>query len=201
MVSGGWTLPFDRWGAQGDVAKKFTGGWDLYPIFSTQAGSPIDMKVYSSVNSLSHPGPSGYGDQNADGRAFSQRATSNKTPTRCKPSLMAWENTITGNFAYNPANFGLDSCIASNSYSTCPLGFYGTYRRNSFIGPGSTNLDMALGKKFPVGERLTAEFRAKAFNLFQSRGIRESPGSWDPQDHFRVVQERSRQRCRRESCS
>jgi hypothetical protein len=177
VLSGGWTLPFDQWGAQNAMTKKLVGGWILYPIFSSQAGSPIDMKVNSSVNPQSRPGPSGYGDQNAERPDVLQTSSMKMNPHQLQTITDGLGNAITGNFAYNPANFGLDPCIASSSYSTCPLGFYGTYRRNSFIGPGSSNLDMALEKKFPVTERLSVGFRAEAFNLFNHAEFVNPPGS------------------------
>jgi hypothetical protein len=38
--------------------------------------------------------------------------------------------------------------------------------RNSFRGPGATNVDIALAKKFKFRERATLELRGDAFNVF-----------------------------------
>ena len=55
----------------------------------------------------------------------------------------------------------------------CPLGFYGTYRRNSFHGPRHSNLDLALEKSTNlVGERTKLVFRAEAFNVFNHAEFR-----------------------------
>jgi hypothetical protein len=177
VLSGGWTLPFDQWGSQNALTKKIVGGWTLYPIFSTQTGSPIDMSAYSASNPQSIPGPSGYGDRNAVRPDVLGSRIHKLDPHQLQTITDGQGNTVTGNFTFNPADLGLDPCIVSSFYDTCPVGFYGTYRRNSFIGPGSTNLDLALGKKIPVNERLTAEFRAESFNLFNHAEFVNPPGS------------------------
>jgi hypothetical protein len=177
VISGGWTLPFDQWGAQGAMTKKLVGGWTLYPIFTVQSGSPIDMSVYPSANPQNTPGPSGYGDRNAERPDVLTSSVQKLNPRHLQTITDGLGNTVTGNFTYNPADFGLDPCIVSSSYDTCPLGFYGTYRRNSFIGPGWSNLDMALEKKFPVNERINVGFRAESFNLFNHAEFVNPPGS------------------------
>jgi len=55
----------------------------------------------------------------------------------------------------------------------CPIGFYGTYRRNSLHGPGRANLDLALEKSTNlVGERAKLLFRVEAFNIFNHAEFR-----------------------------
>ena len=59
---------------------------------------------------------------------------------------------------------------AKNWYDPCAFslpiaGTYGDLRRNTLIGPGITDLDLALEKNFPLHERLNATFRAEAFNI------------------------------------
>ncbi|HZT72466.1 MAG TPA: TonB-dependent receptor [Terriglobales bacterium] len=44
-------------------------------------------------------------------------------------------------------------------------GGLGDLGRNSLVGPGFANLDFSLARRFRVGERLTTEFRADAFDL------------------------------------
>lgn len=172
VVSGGWTLPFDQWWVDGP--KKLIGGWTLYPIFSVQSGSPIDMSVYPSSDPQSSPGPSGYGDQNAERPDIFAAGYKKLNPHLVQTITDPQGNTITGNFFINPAGFGKDPCIASD---TCPLGFYGTYRRNSLMGPGWNNLDLALAKKISLTERLSTSFRAEAFNIFNEAEFENPPGS------------------------
>jgi hypothetical protein len=40
----------------------------------------------------------------------------------------------------------------------------GTLGRNTVRTPGEFDLDLAVGRKFPIRERLKLEFRAEAFN-------------------------------------
>jgi len=53
------------------------------------------------------------------------------------------------------------------------LGYYGSYRRNSFHGPRHSNFDLALEKATDlVGERTKLIFRAEAFNIFNHAEFR-----------------------------
>jgi hypothetical protein len=46
------------------------------------------------------------------------------------------------------------------------VGTYGDEVRNTLPLPGAWNLDTAVWKTFPIGERFKTEFRAEAFNVF-----------------------------------
>jgi Carboxypeptidase regulatory-like domain len=48
---------------------------------------------------------------------------------------------------------------------------YGNAGRNILRGPGINNWDFALVKRFPIGERLNAEFRSEFFNLWNHPGF------------------------------
>lgn len=52
----------------------------------------------------------------------------------------------------------------------------GTLGRNSFRTPGEFDLDLAVSRKFPIGERLKLEFRAEAFNILNHTNF-QSPDS------------------------
>ena len=86
----------------------------------------------------------------------------------------------TGNFFFNPANIVANPCIAvadSTGTIACPIGFYGSYRRDSLTGPTRFNFDLALEKTTPlVGERLKLLFRAEAFNILNHTQF-QNPGS------------------------
>lgn len=169
-LSGGWELPFAK--AWADGPKRLTNGWSLYPIFFIQSGIPLDFTIGAQQHSTD-PGPSGAGDaeivradqfspaptldphtpyyQNADG----------SLSTACKGAAA----TCTGPFNYwfAPTSFGLDPCIGAG---TCPLGFYGTYGRNSMRGPKHVNFDLALEKSTDlIGEQVKLVFRVEAFNI------------------------------------
>jgi Carboxypeptidase regulatory-like domain len=175
VFSGGWTLPFNQWWTDGP--KRLVDGWTLYPIFTVQSGSPIDMSVYPGGDPQDIPGPSGYGDRNAVRPNILTPSIQIFNPSKVQTITDGEGNTITGNFYFNPADFGVAPCIVSSSYDTCPLGFYGTYRRNSLIGPGWSNLDLALEKRVPLTERVNLAFRAEAFNIFNQAEFENPPRS------------------------
>jgi hypothetical protein len=160
--SGGWELPFAKTWATGP--KRLTSGWSLYPIYFIQSGIPLDflagLQQYST-----DPGPSGAGDGEI---IRADQAVS--SPQKLNPRTVQSFNGATGNFWFNPNDFQPDACINA---ATCPIGFYGTYRRNSFQGPRHSNLDLALEKSTDlIGERTKLLFRAEAFNIFNHAEFR-----------------------------
>jgi outer membrane receptor protein involved in Fe transport len=166
--SGGWDLPFAKTWARGP--KRLTSGWSLFPIYYIQSGIPLDF-LAGLPQSNTDPGPSGAGDGEivrADQMVSSaQTFNPRQVQTFTEPSTGA---PTTGNFWFNPNDFQPNACTVTD---TCPLGFYGTYRRNSFHGPRHSNLDLALEKSTDlVGERTKLLFRAEAFNVFNHAEFR-----------------------------
>ena len=47
-------------------------------------------------------------------------------------------------------------------------GTYGNLGRNALRGPGISQLDLTLSKKFPVKEQMNFEFRAECYNILKS---------------------------------
>jgi outer membrane receptor protein involved in Fe transport len=56
--------------------------------------------------------------------------------------------------------------IDLNSFVLPTPGTFGTLRRNQFFGPGFSDVDFSVFKNTKVGEKLTVQFRAELFNLF-----------------------------------
>jgi hypothetical protein len=144
--SGGWDLPFDRMGGP----KRLVKGWSLYPIFSWRTGFPLSINSQLSGANSADPGPSGAGD--------GYLANADFAPGFSKITIMNPKSN--GNFYFNPAAFQ----PIVDAYN--PSDPYGTTSRDFFRGPGRTNLDMALAKTTAITERLNAEFRVEAFNVF-----------------------------------
>jgi hypothetical protein len=153
--SGGWELPFAR--AWSGGPKQLTTGWSLYPIVFAQSGIPLDV-VAGLHQTPGNPGPSGAGDPEI---VRANQLTS---------SIQTFDPHQPGHFWFNPKDFQLDPCIAAN---TCPFGFYGTFRRNSFRGPRHVNFDLALEKTTNlVGEQVKLIFRAEAYNILNHTEFR-----------------------------
>jgi outer membrane receptor protein involved in Fe transport len=110
-------------------------GWAIYTIASLGSGRPLTPAL--SVDN-SNTGNSGsiFGQDRPD--AVGDPAAGPSTPER-------WFNTDA--FA-TPAPFN-----------------FGSAGRNVLIGPGSASVDLALVRRFSVGERAHVDLRAEAFNL------------------------------------
>jgi hypothetical protein len=167
--SGGWDLPLDRKWESGP--KWLTKGWSLYPIFSYRTGFPLSIPAHLPNRfDPTAPGPSAAGDPAIVSAIFAAGFN----------SIQLMNPKAPGNFYFNPAGFTnvqndpgtpcnaqlpnefpSDNCAVANP----ALRTYGL-RRNFFRGPGRTNLDLALAKTTDITERVRAEFRIEAFNIF-----------------------------------
>jgi len=150
VFSGRWELPFDA--LCGSRFRWLAEGWALYPIISWRTGFPID--VFAGMQQSTYdPGPSGAGDSelvraNLVGRAI----------TFYDPRANREIDGLSGNYWFDPNNF------SSNVQSG-----YGSLGRNSFRGPGRTNVDLALDREIPLArESAKLHFRFEAFNLFNT---------------------------------
>ena len=62
-------------------------------------------------------------------------------------------------------------CIQRFLAEVTPQNTYGDSGRGFLYGPGHTNFDTSLSKRFSVGGRANAEFRWDVFNLFNHPGF------------------------------
>ncbi len=58
-------------------------------------------------------------------------------------------------------------------------GTFGNSRRNSFYGPGYSDVDFSVFKNTPITERVSTQFRVEMFNVF-NRYNYASPGGYNP---------------------
>ena len=120
-------------------------GWGLNGIINLTSGQPFDVFVRSnrSGSLFGSPVPSGQGVD--------------------RPNLAAGrthEDAILG---------GPDRYFDPSAFELQPSGFYGNLGRNSLIGPGFANFDLALVNRrvLPAwGREMGMEFRLEVFNLF-----------------------------------
>jgi hypothetical protein len=82
------------------------------------------------------------------------------------------------------ANGTLDSSQRSithwfdtTAFTTPPPFTYGNAGRDILFGPGRVNFDMSLFKDFPIREQLKLQFRAEAFNIFNTPQFGQPSGS------------------------
>jgi hypothetical protein len=63
-------------------------------------------------------------------------------------------------------------------FTTDPAGV-GNVARNTFHGPGFSDVDFSVFKNIPLGERLKLQLRAEMYNLFNRVNLASGPGSVD----------------------
>ena len=135
------------------------GGWQITNITTFQKGFPfsilcnnnlLDLTTFTQrCNMIGNPYPSGFHrDLN---HWFDSAISYSKSPT-------------------DPTDSFRSSCVAANltGVAFCqPLnGQFGNSSRDLLRGPGINNWDMGLGKDFKFTEKVSFQFRAEAFNVF-----------------------------------
>jgi outer membrane receptor protein involved in Fe transport len=154
-----WQEPFYRSGR--GWQRQVLGGWSLIPVFSARTGLPFSIVDSTNTLGANSSVPSGIPRYTPNGTITSMSA-SGSAPTK------------------NPNEFSLLTLPGADS--TCNAAWLGCVEtfgpfptnmtaRNAFRGPGAWNADFALGKTFPVTERISLEFRAEMFNIFNHHNI------------------------------
>jgi outer membrane receptor protein involved in Fe transport len=128
-------------GPSGGAGKWILGGWQANGIFIAQAGTPF------TVTSGQDRALSGAGTQRPD-----LTGDPNLDTGRSRDELMAGY--------FDATKFVLPA-----------LGSYGNGGRNLLVGPGEYNLDFALFKRLPIGERIRLEYRWEMFNAFNHANL------------------------------
>ena len=59
----------------------------------------------------------------------------------------------------------IDRWFDVNAFRVQPQYTYGNSGRNILFGPGLRNIDLSVGKSFPLGETRRLQFRAESFNF------------------------------------
>jgi outer membrane receptor protein involved in Fe transport len=144
VLSGGWDLPFDDFAPR--LPKLLTKGWSLYPIASYQSGFPLDVSA-NLQRSSSNPGPTGAGDQ--------ELVRVNLVGGSVK-KFNPYASVGAGNGAPYVSKANFDKAVTTG---------YGTLSRNSFYGPGYTNVDMSIVKALEFEHGIRFELRGDFFNI------------------------------------
>ena len=126
-------------------------GWQLSLIEQLQSGNPIEIVTGSAYNGVSN----------------TVRANI------LGPVPVGIGSAANGNVQYFPA-LTCNVPATANCLFQVPTGL-GNMGRNLLVGPGFENLDVALYKDTHITERITAQFRADTFNLFNHPNLAQ-PG-------------------------
>jgi hypothetical protein len=131
-------------GVGSSVAKALTKDWQISPIISLYTGNPFQLSDGGKDISLSAQGLD---------RPYDVLPTQvyTVTPNNDPPLWI------------NPAAF----LCAGNSTTACNVfsGQFGNVGRNALYGPGTINFDMAVSRRFTVGERWKLDLRTDFFNF------------------------------------
>lgn len=149
-LSGLWALPSPK---GSPALNKMFGGWQLNTIVSLQSGRPFD--VYCGLAWFQGC------DFNMDGLQYDRP----NRPANVRTSGFSNQQFRSGVFSVK--TFCPNGLVPFFSGTPCvPVGTNGNLSRNAFRGPAFKEVDLGLSKDTKVGERLTLQFRADAFNLF-----------------------------------
>jgi outer membrane receptor protein involved in Fe transport len=155
------------------------GDWQLSSIITLQSGRPFD--VYCglgwflgcdfNMDGLSYDRPNNPGNIKTSGFSNTQLADGifgNPSLTFYGPTFESRTSTASQAFCPNGLNSIIDfGPVLSGPGSQCvTVGTNGTLGRNVFRGPAFKDFDFSLLKTFPIHERLSLQFHADAFNLF-----------------------------------
>ncbi len=163
-----WELPWMK--SQRGVVGHILGGWQINNILSFRSGFPWTPHCSNS----SFP-------KNCD---FSRDGVSNDRPNQ--PSFgnsyssdrSVFEpdhsNNISPKVFWNPKQKG--GVCSPSPFPGCTnwTGAYeGNLARNTLRGPNFRDIDLSLFKNIKVNERVNAQFRAEAFNLFNRTNLQQ----------------------------
>ena len=126
------------------LEKAFTNGWETSYNFKYQSGSPFSMTV-------------GYFD--LANRTGSTRLFANRVSGQ---PLYIPDPVNPGGKAFNPAAFSIPAADFTPNQALIVDGNAG---RNTFSGPGLSQLDFALRRDFSLTERFKLQFSAELFNF------------------------------------
>jgi len=159
VVSYLWYLPRPAFATQSRVARALFTNWQVAGIVTAMSGLPIDI---TDGGAGSFFGLSG--GNNSFARPNWAPGATFKTATSHIPS----------GYFFNPSAFVRPVVLAGqvipSSNGTATAGATGTdfgnVGRNVLRGPGQTNVDFSVIKRFAIDETKNIELRAEFFNLF-----------------------------------
>jgi Carboxypeptidase regulatory-like domain len=129
------------------------GGWSVSGIFTARTGTPFSVFDYSNDANF-------YTVPRLTPATPPLWQTGTPVPSTAAGAFNTW-NALTLPL---PVSFApLNPTLGISDFGPFPANMTG---RNQFRGPGAWNLDMAVGKKFRLTERLGMEFRAEGFDIF-----------------------------------
>ena len=149
-----YELPFGRgrqFALHGPL-NQIAGGWRISTIFQWHGGTPYTALIQGGIANALDPGLSS--SLSAGSALYAVQVGDPNSSQHSKVDLGT------------SAHFGIAGQFNPTAFANPAPGTFGTVHRNSLIGPGYSNVDLSLGKVFPITEHVNFEFRADAYNAF-----------------------------------
>jgi hypothetical protein len=166
VISGLYEVPWHKSDA--------LGGWQLSAIVQEQSGNPVTL-LAGNAGAITGGAPA------ANANSLTGLAT--LRPDVGAPITISPAAAVTGNGVQWFANTVCDprpggSCPAG-AVAVLPVAFisgktiyhFGSFGRNTIIGPGFNNVDFSIIKRTKIGEDKLIEFRWEVFDLFNHANL------------------------------
>jgi hypothetical protein len=169
IFNGTYELPFGKGkmfaGGAGRALDLIIGGWQITNTTNISSGLPFTAFA-NDCSALTDTGPC-LPDKVG---SFSMGAGDLVTSSNRTPYIQYFTPVSALGYSAASLTVGTDTCNlprpTSGAFAMSACGRPGQVRRNSFRGPGGWKDDMSVAKNFHVGERVAAQFRMDALNVF-----------------------------------
>jgi hypothetical protein len=151
----------------GALAKGLLGGWQIGTLFNARTGLPIDVEIVRNSLILYR--------NNTTGVITTGPVVQNGV-VQTTPIVNVPGGGQSRNLQRPDRVLGVDPYIHNQgwlyvnpaAFSIPAPGTYGNLARNALRGPGISQVDLTLSKKFLVKETMYVEFRAECYNILNS---------------------------------
>src|SRR5215813_5994679 len=130
-----WAIPYNSSNdAHGPLAQVLS-GWKIAGIWTLQSGFPFTVNLQGDTAGIG--GGSG--------------------------GILIRPNAVPGVDPYLPSSeWANGRYLNPAAFSAPPAGAFGTIGRNSIVGPGYNDLDLAISRTFALGQSVRVELRAES---------------------------------------
>ena len=188
-VSALYELPYGTGQSHGAnanaLAKGILGGWQIGSLFNARTGLPVDVEIVRPdiVYRNTITGKISAGPQDQNGGTPSVTGLPPVTvPIINVPGGGASRNVRRPDLVpgVNPYYVNHGALFVNPAAFAVPQpGTFGNLARDALRGPGISQFDLTLSKKFPIREAMNIEFRAECYNVLNS-AIFAAPGGGTP---------------------
>ena len=152
-----WDLARPAFAEHSTVTRLLFSNWEVAGIITAMSGLPIDIT-----------------DSNGGSFYFGANSAASRPSWASGATRSTAMSNVPAGYFFNPFAFVrpvvLTGQVIPSSNGSATAGDTGTdfgnVGRNVLRGPGQTNVDFSIIRRFPLGESKNLEFRAEFFNLF-----------------------------------